>query len=107
MPILSIFDLNEETVICFGKFLQSQKDFMEFSIKNGLKVPEKDDKKYNTLTISNDRMFVYRYHLEYFVIPHPEKLKDRSFMLDVNPFMMKFGFMYLYIWFIWFYSLFF
>ena len=106
MPILSIFDLEPEVVFCFRKFLKERyrNPSIDFHIKNGPRVPSSEFFKYNQITISNDADFSDRFHLTYFMEPNSKNIPNREFILDVNPFMMYCGFMYLYSWFMWFYT---
>lgn len=109
MPILSIFDLEFNVVLCFAKFLKERyrNPSMDFKIKNGPRVPASEFVKYNQLTISNDTDFSDRFHVTYFIEPNPKNIPNRSFILDINPFMMYFGLLHLYFWFVWVFTLFF
>jgi hypothetical protein len=105
MPIVSIFDVSPETVICFGKFLnvRNQIHSVDYYISNGPRVPASEFMKYNKLIITNDHDFVDRFHLTYYIEPNEKKIPNREFILDINSFMFHFGFMNLYIWLMWFY----
>ncbi len=103
MPIVSIFEVSSETVICFGKFLKQKIHSGDFKLLYGPRIPASEFMKYNKLTISNDHDFADRFHLTYYMEPNENKIPDRKLILDVNPFMLYYGWMNLYIWFIWFY----
>ncbi len=106
MPILSIFDLTPETVVCFGRFLtyKNRNDSIDFGLVKGPRVPGSEFMKYNKVAISNDHDFADRFHLRYYIEQNEKKIPDREYILDINPFMMYCGFLYLYTWLMWFYT---
>ncbi len=76
---------------------------MYFSLSKGPRIMQSEIIKYNKLIISDDDDFIDRYHLTYMIEPKQKDIPNKEIILDVNPFMMRFGFIYLYIFMMWFY----